>query len=116
MAHGMEGPFKSADAKLIRQEESQKPRAEVLISAESALAETIVNNTNLVSVLNGEELFASIQQQPDANKQLSWATMILRNTPFIIKYLPPHVTEEDHRSALIVGIAKSLKESAQRMN
>ena len=116
MAHGMEGPFKSADVRMIRNQENLGSDAEALISAESLLAETIADNTRLVAALRGEEYFTTIQNEQNPDKQIGLALAILRNTPYIVKYLPPHITEEGHRAALVVGIAKALKESTQRMN
>jgi hypothetical protein len=110
MAHGIEGPLRTADSRMIRQEERHISDPESLIESEAEKAQRIVTNSKLMAVLQGEEYFRLIQKETDSARRLKLALGILKSIPFIIKLLPPEITEDNHQAALIVGIANAIQE------
>lgn len=112
----MEGPLKSADAKMIRAEERLDIDPETLIADEAERSAEMVRNARLIAALSGEEYFRYIQGEGNPSKQMKLAKKILHDTPFIKKLLPTHIEEEDRLAAIIVGVANSLQSSAEKMN
>jgi hypothetical protein len=116
MRHGIEGPLKTADNRMIRAEERQSVDSETLIAAELARSEEMVRNARLVAALRGESYFGFLLEEDNVNKQMKLARKILQDTPFIKKFLPPHIEEEDRLAAIIVGVAITLQASTEKMN
>ncbi len=117
MARGYEGQLNTgAESRMIRDEERSPVRSAELIASQREAGVEAVSNSRLTAALIGEELFRMIGHQRDPDKQLSLAKDILKSTPYIIKLLPPHITEETHRAARIVAIALALHEEVQKMN
>ncbi len=117
MAKGIEGGrlnYRGAETQIIHKE-SSKRTPESLIATQRRLAEEAVMHSRLVTVLQGEEGLPFIANNKDAERQLSMAKMLLLNTPFLNKFMPVKLDDEE-KAALIVSIAQVIQEQRQQMN
>jgi hypothetical protein len=117
MSKGIEGQGgwnRGAETKMIHTETAGRS-PELLIARLKQAAYEAVEHSRLVAVLHGEESTSFIAQNKNPERQLEMARMLLNQTPFIKKYMPPQFDELE-QAAYIVNVAKGMEEVKQQLN
>lgn len=105
-----------AEESLIRGQERTGVNSKELIETQESRAQEALQNFRLIAMLQGEGSFSKIVEEADANVQIEIAIGIIHSVPFVVKYIPDHLTEVAEQAGFIVAVAEAMSEVDKNLN
>ena len=104
------------EERMIRAQERRGMNSSEIIESQKERAEEALKNFRLIAALQGESMFKKITLEHNADVQIELASSVIHAVPFVLKYIPDHLSELPEQAGFIVAVAKTMSEPDQNVH